>query len=130
VEQLPLLPEVTSKKSVGCVHANDGAGETPSSVKAAATRGAAALVPPTTIHWPPQLTATPVCGSPIAETSDSIRVEQPVSVCQLGFDTTPLHPLPPEPQAVSLQPRALESCCSEVPPTATTPADVAGYSAP
>jgi hypothetical protein len=46
--------------------------------------------------------------------------------CHEGAGTTALHPLPPWLHAVSPQPRALESCDSVVPPTATTPADVAG----
>ena len=37
-----------------------------------------------------------------------------------------LHALPPELHAVSLQPRVLLACRSEVPPTPITCADVAG----
>ena len=53
-----------------------------------ATSGEATLVPPYTaqpfapVVW---YTATPVFGSPTAETSASVRIEQPVSFCQLGL---------------------------------------------
>src|SRR5579859_4025415 len=114
-----------SKKACGFFHGNDGSGETPIAVKAAAMIGDDALVPPTTCQ-PPQYTATPVCGSPTAETSDSTRILHPVSFCHAGFEMTPLHPLPPLLQADSAQPRDDADCCSDVPPTASTPALVAG----
>ena len=108
---------------------------TPSRVNEAATMGEEALVPPTTCQEPPpplslQYTATPVFGSPTAATSASMRIEQLLSVCQLGFEMTALHPLPPLFHAVSAQPREDEELASDVPPTATTPAEVAGYDAP
>jgi hypothetical protein len=74
--------------------------------------------------------ATPVSGSPIAETSASIRFAQMVCVCQVGFAMTPLQPLPPLVHAVSAQPRDDAEVFKVVPPTATTPAEVAGYDAP
>jgi len=74
VAQLPLLPEVTSKKSLVCVQMNCGSGETPSTVNAPATNGAAALVPPTSSHWPPQITAMGLLLASATEaTSASIR---------------------------------------------------------
>ena len=130
--QLPLLPDVTSKKSDGFDQTKLGSAGTPSSVNEAATMGDDALVPPTTIHCPPQLTATPVCGSPTAETSASMRKPQLVVAwgCQAGRGMKPLQPLPPLLHAVSLQPREPPPWLRVVPPTAITPAEVAGYDAP
>jgi hypothetical protein len=135
VGQLPLLPEVTSKKFCEFSHTYDGAVLTPMLVKDPAMIGEEALVPPTTCHEPSlleslQYTATPVSGSPIADTSASMRLAQLLSVCQLGFGMTALQPLPPLFQAVSAQPRDDEDVFSVVPPTASTPAEVAGYDAP
>ncbi len=109
---------------------HEGCGDTPSRVKAAATMGDEALVPPTTKDCPPQVTATPVCGSPTAEMSASMRCAHMVCVCHAGLAMKPLQPLPPLLHAVSLQPRVPPPWVSEVPPIASTPADVAGYEAP
>ena len=107
---------------------------TPSRVKAAATMGDEALVPPTTDQAPPvaslQYTATPVSGSATADTSVSMRFVQLASVCQLGLVISALQPLPPLLQAPSAQPRDDVEVVSDVPPTATTPAEVAGYETP
>jgi hypothetical protein len=62
----------------------------------------------------------------MAATSASMRIEQLGSVCQLGLEMTALHPLPPLFHAVSAQPREDDEVVKDVPPTATTPADVAG----
>jgi hypothetical protein len=132
---LPLLPEMTSKKFCEFSHTYEGAVLTPRRVKDAATMGEDALVPPTTCQEPVapeslQYTATPVFGSPTAATSDSMRFAQLLSVCQAGFGMTELHPLPPLVQADSAQPRVDDDVLSVVPPTASTPAEVAGYDAP
>ncbi len=81
-------------------------------------------------------TATPVFGSATAATSLLVRLLQPVSVCQDGLgssaeqpDPVPLPPAP-EPQTVSVQPRELAAELSEVPPTAVTYCEAAGYSTP
>jgi len=124
-----LLPEVTSKKFCGFCHTYCGEVLTPRSVKAAAMIGEDALVPPTTCQ-PPWYTATPVWGSPTAETSASMRFAQLLSVCQLGLGMTELQPLPPLFQAASAQPRDDDDCWSVVPPTASAPAELAGYEAP
>jgi hypothetical protein len=50
-----------------------------------------------------------------------------VSFCHVGFGTNALHPLPPEDQAVSAQPRVEFDGVSVVPPTASTWFDEAGY---
>jgi hypothetical protein len=72
-----------------------------------------------------------VFGSATADTSASARNEHPVSVWYEGFAMYALQPLPPLVHAVSVQPRAvLESCVSDVPPTARTNCDVAGKLAP
>jgi hypothetical protein len=131
VGQLPLLPEVTSKKFCEFSQTYEGAVLTPRRVNDAATIGEEALVPPTTCHEPVlpeslQYTATPVSGSPMAATSASMRFAQLLSVCQLGFGITVLHPLPPLLHAVSAQPRVDDEVFSVVPPTARTPAEVAG----
>src|SRR5437764_11425878 len=99
--------------------------------------GEATLVPPTTFH-PPQIRselkmATPVFGSATAETSATLRIEQPASFCQLGLGSQIEQPLPgpsagsvAPPHAVSLQPRALFALTSDVPPTAVTYGEAAG----
>ena len=51
-EQLPFLPEVTSKKFCVFCQMYDGLVETPRIVKDAATMGDDALVPPTTCQLP------------------------------------------------------------------------------
>ncbi|MFD7020907.1 hypothetical protein [Streptomyces sp. NPDC059928] len=77
-----------------------------------------------------------MAGSATAETSATVRLEQPVSVCQDGFGSYAEQPepapLPPElvPQTDSDQPRELLSRLSEVPPTAVTYWEAAGYSVP
>jgi hypothetical protein len=95
-----------------------------------------ALVPPKTIqpeypeYGSESYTATPVFGSATAETSDSERFLQPLSVCHDGFATYRLQPLPLPDQAVSDQPRALLAVRSDVPPTQTTLAYEHGCCAP
>jgi hypothetical protein len=71
-----------------------------------------------------------VLGSATAETSTSARIEHAVSVSQLGLLTIWLQPLPPPFHALSAQPRVDDDCESEVPPTATTPVQLAGDEMP
>src|SRR6266496_878711 len=97
--------------------------------------GADTLVPPNWNHGPPETpkvsnTATPVDGLATALTSATVRSEQPVSVCQVGFAYTLEQPLPAPDQAVSVQPRALVERVSVVPPTAVTCGEEAGNSTP
>src|SRR5690349_7184816 len=93
--------------------------------------GADALVPPTVIHWPMNITATPVFGSATAETSATVRRAQPVSVCQAGLGSKALQPLPAPLHALSRQPRVVvASRVSEVPPTAVTFGEDAGHETP
>src|ERR1700679_4199900 len=98
--------------------------------------GAATDVPPKTCQPETPLVcgpyiATPVLGSATAETSASMRLEQPVSVCQAGFAKTVLQPLPAPVQATSSKLRALPaSRVMRVPPKAMTPGEVAGYCGP
>src|SRR6185437_9844009 len=80
--------------------------------------GAEALVPPTVNHMFPNSTATPVFGSATAETSATVRRAQPVSVCHAGFGSN------------SVQPRAFAAVVSDVPPTAVTSGEAAGYETP
>ena len=75
-------------------------------------------------------TATPVLGSATAETSATVRLLQPVSVCQLGLLNTVLQPLPAPLQAVSVKPRAFVAFLRLVPPTAVTCGDEAGNCTP
>ena len=75
-------------------------------------------------------TETPVFGSATAETSATVRFAQPLSVCQLGLVSYAEHPDPAPDHAVSDHPRAVASRVSEVPPTAVTYRDAAGYSTP
>src|SRR5262249_24951478 len=99
--------------------------------------GDEALVPPYTAHplkpnvW---YTATPVAGSATAATSATVRIEQPLSVCQAGLASTIEQPLPGPPKVLcqtdSDQPRALTSRTRAVPPTAVTYCDAAGYVTP
>lgn len=94
-----------------------------------------ALVPPYTFQpdaWYVSYTARPVCGSATADTSASARSLQPVvtPAWKLGLAISVEQPLPASDQAVSLQPRELPSCVSDVPPTAVTCAPVAGNDAP
>jgi hypothetical protein len=56
-----------------------------------------------------------------------MRFAQGVSFCHAGFGTKALHPLPPDDQADSAQPRLDADVFSVVPPTATTWLEVAGY---
>src|SRR3954469_6331543 len=103
---------------------------------APAISGAEALVPPATPHelLPMPLngphTATPVLGSATAEMSTSVRIGHPLSDCHDGLSSRAEQPLPVPDHAVSDQPRALASCVSDVPPTATTSGVAAGYCAP
>src|SRR5947209_8641863 len=92
--------------------------------------GVATLVPPNTSH-PPEgyvsYTDTPVLGSATAETSVSIRLEQPESVCQDGFEMYAEQPLPAPDQALSDQPRVVpDALFRVVPPTAVTYCDDVG----
>src|SRR5580693_8390564 len=98
--------------------------------------GVATDVPPKTFQPSSLLnesyTATPVAGSATAETSATVRLLQPVSVCQVGFGSKLAHPEPAPSagdvdQTDSLQPRALLAATSDVPPTAVTYGDAAGY---
>src|SRR5215475_10696476 len=90
-----------------------------------------ALVPPTVNHWPANSTATPVCGSATAETSATVRRGQPASVCHDCFASNALQPLPAPFHADSLHPRAVpDARFSDVPPTAVTNRDAAGYETP
>jgi hypothetical protein len=59
-----------------------------------------------------------------------MRFEQPVSCCHDGLAMYLEQPLPAPSQAVSLQPRLFEAGVSELPPTAVTCCDEAGYSTP
>src|ERR671936_952584 len=93
--------------------------------------GDEALVPPTVNHRPAKSTATPVFGSATAETSATVRREHPESVCQEGFVTWELQPLPAPLHALSDQPRRVApSAVRLVPPTATTYREAAGNSTP
>src|SRR5215831_19599977 len=98
--------------------------------------GAATLVPPNTKNVPlvPNVsaTATPVFGSATAETSVSARREQLVGTLlwKAGRDSKDEQPDPAPLQAVSLQPRLLLARVSDVPPTAVTNCEAAGYSTP
>src|SRR6185312_11196303 len=102
-----------------------------------ATIGDAADVPPYTAQ-PPWYTATPVFGSATAETSATVRLAQPESFCHDGFASyaEQPEPAPPfellvEPHTASTQPRDDDDdLVSDVPPTAVTPTDAAGYSTP
>ena len=67
-------------------------------------------------------------GSATAETSATVRLEQPVSCCQEGLASTPEQPEPAPDHTLSVQPRVLELRVSAVPPTAVTFFDAAGYS--
>ena len=75
-------------------------------------------------------TATPVLGSATAATSATVRRAQPVSCCQVGLGSYDEQPLPAPLQTVSVQPRAFVAFFSDVPPTAVTYFDAAGYSTP
>jgi hypothetical protein len=61
-----------------------------------------------------------VLGLATAETSTTVRLEQPVSLWNFGFAVSALQPLPPPLHAASIQPRGLEEVVRVVPPTATT----------
>jgi hypothetical protein len=88
-------------------------------------------VPPTVNHICVNRTATPVFGSATADTSATVRRAQPVSVCHAGLVSKALHPLPAPLHALSLQPRAVPGArVSDVPPTAVTKRDAAGYETP
>jgi hypothetical protein len=78
----------------------------------------------------PNSTATPVFGSATAETSATVRRAQPVSVCHAGFGSNALQPLPAPLHADSIQPRAFAAVVSDVPPTAVTSGEAAGYETP
>ena len=75
-------------------------------------------------------TATPVLRLATADTSATVRREQPESACQDGFAKNALQPLPAPLQALSDQWRGDESATRLVPPTATTWFDAAGKSTP
>src|SRR4051812_3333714 len=95
--------------------------------------GADALVPPKTVQpLPPKVrnTATPVAGSATADTSAMVLWAQPGSCCQVGFGGCVEQPEPAPLQAVSVQPRLLDACRSDVPPTAVTNRELAGWITP
>src|SRR6516164_2497550 len=96
--------------------------------------GDATLVPPKTFHpLRPKVsyTPTPVFGSATAETSATARLPQPVlTFCHDGVGSNAEHPEPAPLHAVSVQPRLLLAVVSDVPPTAVTNCDAAGYSTP
>ncbi len=103
----------------------------PACANIAATSGLAALVPPSTDQPDPDgpllNTATPVCGSAIADTSENARIAHVVLAGWYGgLAKLPLHELPPPPQATSAKPRGVLAVISEVPPTAMTLLDDAG----
>src|SRR6478672_576775 len=98
--------------------------------------GAATLVPPKTSQpLVPRFrvesnTATPVAGSATADTSATVRRAQPLSCCHAGLASKREQPEPAPDHAVSVEPRSLTKRRSEVPPTAVTKRDAAGYSTP
>src|SRR5215467_168176 len=98
--------------------------------------GADALVPPTSSQVPPvpkvSYTATPVLGPATAETSLLARRAHWVATpaCQDGLASTAEQPEPVPLQTVSAQPRVVAALVSEVPPTAVTNREAAGYSTP
>src|SRR6476620_9047685 len=57
-------------------------------------------------------------------------VAPPVSVCHPGFGSKALQPLPAPLHADSVQPRAFAAVVSDVPPTAVTSGEAAGYETP
>src|SRR6266540_941530 len=70
--------------------------------------GADTLVPPNTCHpgaWKVSYTATPVRGSPTAETSATVRRAQPGSAWNTGLASNAEQPLPAPLHAVSVHPR-------------------------
>src|SRR5438034_1518143 len=95
--------------------------------------GAEALVPPNTAQpLPPKVrnTATPVAGSATADTSATVLRGHPGSFCHGGFGDCAEHPEPAPFHAVSVQPRVLLDRRSEVPPTAVTNRELAGWMTP
>src|ERR1035437_3992136 len=95
--------------------------------------GLARLVPPYTAQPPStvEYTAAPVAGSATPATWATGRLEQPMSSCQAGFASYWEQPLPAPAQADSAQPREAPGAgVSEVPPTAVTDRDAAGYCTP
>src|SRR6266545_7680403 len=95
--------------------------------------GADTLVPPNTCHpgaWKVSYTATPVRGSPTAETSATVRRAQPGSAWNTGLASNAEQPLPAPLHAVSVHPRPPPERTSEVPPTAVTYCDDAGKERP
>src|SRR5271168_3639675 len=104
-----------------------------------ATNGLLTLVPATSVHPAAGLenslgssyesaTDTGDSGLATAAMSLLVRLEQPESVCQAGFDSYRLQPLPVPLQAVSDHPREFDAGSRRVPPTAITSGDAAGYS--
>lgn len=75
-----------------------------------------------------------MAGSATAATSATVRLAQPLSLCQDGLGSKAEQPEPAPSEEVdqtdSLQPRALFARFSAVPPTAVTYWDAAGYSTP
>src|SRR5580693_1794681 len=106
----------------------------PASANTEAMIGDDTLVPPTSRKpsWSKvSKTATPVLGSATADTSLSVRILQPVSVCQEGLASSAEQPDPVPSvldvlHTLSVQPRALLACFSEVPPTEVTNCEAAG----
>jgi hypothetical protein len=104
----------------------------PATAYAAAMIGEATLVPPKIYQAPLYVTHTPVDGSATAETSATVRREQPLSACQVGLEEKALQPLPAPLHTVSVALRVpvFPDCCKLVPPTAVTYGEEAGYSTP
>ena len=77
-------------------------------------------------------TATPVAGSATADTSATARRLHPVpaDACPVSRAFSDEQPEPAPLHALSLQPREPDALRSEVPPTAVTKCDEAGYSTP
>ncbi len=59
-------------------------------------------------------------GSASADTSATVRFEQPEPVCQDGLGSNAEQPEPAPDHAVSLHPRKFDARVSDVPPTAVT----------
>jgi hypothetical protein len=140
-EHVPFDPLVTSNSDVECWYGKSLASMVaalPASPYTEAMIGEDALVPPKTSQpekpWNAieSNTATPVFGSATADTSATARRGQPVSNdAALGIAVLNAEqPLPAPDQADSVQPRVFAARVSEVPPTATTNDDEAGYSTP
>jgi hypothetical protein len=79
--------------------------------------GAAALVPPTSVHEPPVNSENPLFGSASDDTSGTVRIVPLPAVCQDGLANLTDTP-PPPPLHVRSEPYVLpEPRVSVVPPT-------------